>query len=610
MPAQAGGGFRRQRRSADCGRSASGQGAQGPLVPHFGARGLLGARRMNVRRRVEGVTKGFMRGAQRALWPDTGVTVWEGLVRRDGAFWERARQGAKGGPPVLIATSTGGHPAVTPVESLLAVALTLRGADVRILLCDKVLTACLQATREELPSVSAFAKRGPRPLCASCFRSGMTSFRSLGLPILRYGELATPSELQEIETLSTTLAASSIAQYREGPLSVGEHALAGALRYFAKGTLDGEPHGEAVLRRYLAASLLSVRVAERLLETGTFEAWVFNHGIYVPQGLIGEVARSRGVRVVNWNPAYRKKCFIFSHGDTYHHTLMNEPTTEWEDLVWTQALDERLMAYLKSRWHGSQDWIWFHERPITDGDAIRRQLGIDPGKPLIGMLTNVIWDAQLHYPANAFSNMIEWALKTIDYFKDRPDLQLVIRVHPAEITGGVPSRQRMVDVVREAFPRLPQNVLVIPPDSRISTYALMSMCDSVVIYGTKTGVELTSLGTPVIVAGEAWIRNKGISRDVSSPEEYFRLLDTLPAGKRLDEAAQVRARKYAFHFFFRRMIPLASMEPRKGWPPYSVGVQHLAELMPGRDRGLDVICDGILTGSSFVFADEKINGIM
>jgi hypothetical protein len=287
---------------------------------------------------------------------------------------------------------------------------------------------------------------------------------------------------------------------------------------------------------------------------------------------------------------------------------MNEPVSEWEDLAWTPALDAKLMGYLGSRWHGSQDWIWFHEKPITDEETIRRQLGLDPGKPLIGMLTNVIWDAQLHYPANAFPNMIDWALKTIDYFKGRPDLQLVIRVHPAEITGGVPSRQRMVDEVREAFPRLPRNVLIIPPESRISTYAVMGMCDSVVIYGTKTGVELTSQGIPVIVAGEAWIRNKGISRDVSSPEEYFRLLDALPVGKRLDEAAQVRARKYAFHFFFRRMIPLPFMQPRKGWPPYIVRVEHLEELMPGRHEGLDVICDGILKGTSFVYRDEVTAG--
>jgi len=432
----------------------------------------------------------------------------------------------------------------------------------------------------------------------------MTTFGSLGIPLLRYSEWVTAKDIREALALSAAIPVENIAHYREDNLSVGEHALAGALRFFAKGSLDREPRGEAVLRRYLNASLITMRVAGRLLDSGHFAAWVFHHGIYVPQGVVGEAARSRGVRVVNWNPAYRKQCFIFSHGDTYHHTLMREPTSEWESLSWTPAIEAKLMTYLKSRWKGSQDWIWFHERPNTDEVAIRRELRIDPTKPVIGMLTNVVWDAQLHYPANAFPGMIDWALETIRYFEGRPDLQLVIRIHPAEVTGGVPSRQPMLEVIREAFPRLPKNVVVIPPRSQISTYVVMAMCDSVIIYGTKTGVELTSSGTPVIVAGEAWIRNKGISLDVSSREEYFQLLDQLPMGKALDESVQLRARKYAYHFFFRRMIPLAFMEPQTGWPPYKVAIQSLRDLLPGRDNGLDVICDGILKGTSFVYRDE------
>ena len=147
---------------------------------------------------------------------------------------------------------------------------------------------------------------------------------------------------------------------------------------------------------------------------------------------------------------------------------------------------------------------------------------------MIGLLTNVSWDAQLHYPANAFPNMLEWLVRTCEYFATRPDLQLLIRVHPAEISGFPPSRQPILGELRRRVPRLPPNILVVPPESRMSTYALMSLCNAAIIYGTKMGVELTSVGLPVIVAGEAWIRNKGLTHDASSPEEYIRLLDQLP----------------------------------------------------------------------------------
>jgi len=89
-----------------------------------------------------------------------------------------------------------------------------------------------------------------------------------------------------------------------------------------------------------------------------------------------------------------------------------------------------------------------------------------------------------------------------------------------------------------------------PPESRISTYVTMLQCNAVILYGTKTGVELTSVGMPVIVGGEAWIRNKGITFDASSPAEYFELLDRLPFPTRMDETTIRRARMYAYHFFF------------------------------------------------------------
>ena len=384
-----------------------------------------------------------------------------------------------------------------PVESLLAMALTLRGANVSILLCDAFLPACSMATLGEIASLTEFIQSGlSHTKCPKCHKKGGSIFGSLGLPIHWYSQLLSPEARQKLATLATATPLAAIPDFRLDGIAAGEHAMAGALRFFAKGDLDGEPHAEAVLRRYFQAALITTFAVRELLGRQAFDCAVFHHGIYVPMGLIGEVARQEGVRVVNWIQAYRKNCFIFSHGDTYHHTLMTEPVDRWEDMPWNAAIEAQLLDYLKSRWQGTKDWIRFHDRPDFDIEAIEAEIGVDFAKPCVGLLTNVIWDAQLHYPANAFGNMLEWVLETIRYFAQRRDLQLLIRVHPAEITGFIPSRQKVVDEIRRAFASLPPNVFVIAPESRVSTYAAMSRCDCVIIYGTKTGVELTSDGHP------------------------------------------------------------------------------------------------------------------
>ena len=80
----------------------------------------------------------------------------------------------------------------------------------------------------------------------------------------------------------------------------------------------------------------------------------------MPWGIVGDAARREGVRVSTWNVAYRKRRFIFSHDDTYHHTLMTEPREHWEHLELTAAQERELMQYLASRREGLFDWIVFH----------------------------------------------------------------------------------------------------------------------------------------------------------------------------------------------------------------------------------------------------------
>lgn len=531
---------------------------------------------------------------------------WPQLLAKDWSRWEEAIKTATGGPRILIATDVGGHLPVVTLDSLLAVALTLRGAEVHLLLCDQALPACEQLTYHKVSDPASFAAHGvPEKTCHSCFSGGSAVYKSLGVPFHRYSDFITAETSLWATTLASEISFEEIPGYQIDGLRVGEHALAGALRFFARGTLESEPLAEAVLRHYFKAALLTTHVARCCLRQYRFLCASFHHGIYVPQGLVGEVARQENLRIANWQVAYRKKSFIFSHHDTYHHTMLTEPVSTWENIDWTPQIETEVMDYLKSRWQGTRDWIWFHDTPQEDLEAIVREVGVDLSRPCIGLLTNVMWDAQLHYPANAFPNMKEWIIQTIQYFVSRPELQLVIRIHPAELRGTVKSRQLMADEICQVFPQLPANVFVISPESQISTYVMMAQCNAVIIYGTKTGVELTSMGVPVIVGGEAWIRNKGLTQDARSVEEYFQILDRLPFSQALDPATIERGRKYAYHFFFRRMIPVAAIEPTAEAKSYQIQFSSLDDLLPGKDPGLDTICNGILYGSDFIYPAEQ-----
>ena len=528
------------------------------------------------------------------------------LIATEPDLWRKARAAAAGGPRVLVATNVTGFQHASLLEALLAIALTLRGADVRLVACDAALPACLKVEPHSVPDPADIVSGRMRErLCDGCMAVGSAHFDPLGLTQHRLSDLIGADDRRRVrdELAPLDRAALGALTSAKGD-ALGMQGLAGALRYYASATLPEGAQADEVLRRFVEAAALTAIAYDTLLARETPSVAVFHHGIYVPQGPAGDVLRRHGVRVVNWNPSYRRSTFIFSHGDTYHHTLMSEGTDAWDTLQWTGQEEQDILSYLQSRATGTRDWIWFHEKPDADSRRFVAELGLDPARPIIGMLSNVAWDAQLHYPANAFPNMMAWVFETIAYFARRPDLQLLLRIHPAEIRGTVPSAQPLLQEIRTQFPQLPSNVFIIPPESNISTYAAMALCDSVLIYGTKTGVELTAVGKPVIVAGEAWIRNKGLTRDAASREDYLSLLDTLPVGAPLDAATVERARKYAYHFFFRRMLPLPFVVPSEG-KIYGLELDTLSALGPTRFPGLDVVCDGILSGRPFVYEAER-----
>lgn len=536
-----------------------------------------------------------------------GIPNWETLIGASPDLWKSAREKAVNGPSVLVATTVASITHATVLESTLAAALTLRGARVSMLLCQSALPACMRVESQDLPDPNVILNEGiEKILCSGCNLTGKLAYGPLDLPIHRLSAQIKPEVRADIARRVAGMSMKDLRDYTEGGLAVGDHAHAGTLRYFARGDLSAEPLGEAMQRKYLEASLLTVAGMQHLTSQHRFDAACFHHGIYVPQGLIGEVCREKGIRVANWNPAYRRNTFIFSHEDSYHHTMIKEPRQDWDGFDFTDDHERDICSYLMSRYSGSRDWIWFHEKPESNIAAFAAQHGLDLSKPIIGMLSNVMWDAQLHFKGTAFRSMLEWVLDTIKHFIERPDLQLLLRVHPAEIRGTAPSRQPLMAEIRKAFPTLPKNIVIIPPENPISTYAILPLCNAVIIFGTKTGMEINSIGIPVIVAGEAWVRNKGLSLDADSVESYHEILAKLPLPVDRNPDITRRSRKFAYHFFFRRMIPLPLMESVKSYPFFRLNVNSLEDLLPGRWPGLDIICDGIMHGSPFIYPAETL----
>jgi hypothetical protein len=517
---------------------------------------------------------------------------------------------AAGAPRVLFGSMFGAGWVTRPIEATLAMALRLRGATPYVLACDESLPACeWNAFGNFEPPPGEFGpgrwRHGSLHQCRTCMVKLEESHSLPGLERLSLQGYTRPEDLPAAVARAEGATLANLREQEYRGISVGEHAYSSLLRATMRGIPLDDERTRWLAKRYLASSMVLVDAGERLFQELRPDSFVAADGVYLLAGTLCELAHKRGIHVVVHGPPYRKGTVWLSHHECYHRALINDKNDHWKSLEMTPERVRVADEYLGSKHFVARDYTTYHVDSIKDDEAIRKELGLDE-RPIVSVFTNVLWDAQLYYRFAIFSNMIEWLFETIRHYARRPDVQLVIRMHPAEAPGRLPTNQPLLPELERAFPELPPNVKVVRPESKVSSYTLGAMSRVALVYGARVGVELVILGTPVIVAGEAFMRGKGFTRDPRTREEYFELLDRCGTLERVPEAERALARKWYYYYFFRLMMPLPFFEAdRHGSITDSrLTFDSLGDLLPGKSAVLDRICTGILDGETRFEWDE------
>jgi len=98
----------------------------------------------------------------------------------------------------------------------------------------------------------------------------------------------------------------------------------------------------------------------------------------------------------------------------------------------------------------------------------------------------------------------------INFFVDRPDLKLVIRVHPNQKNKSENDKNKWKNLVSQS-----RNVFIYDFDSNINSYELLSKAKGVFTYGSTIGVEASYLKKPAaLLSNSRW--------DSIIPQEYLK----------------------------------------------------------------------------------------
>ncbi len=282
------------------------------------------------------------------------------------------------------------------------------------------------------------------------------------------------------------------------------------------------------------------------------DAVVIPNGLVTELGVFYRAATHLKVPVVTYEFNDQREQIWLAQDDV----VMRQNTDAlWEarrDQALTTAERSQMLALEQARSggriYGKGTRLW-QDTAAEGGVRVRRALRLD-ARPLVLLPTNVLGDS-LTLGRHVFaSTMAEWLEATVRYFMDRPELQLVVRVHPGErLIKGT----SMMDVVQRTMKPGCENIHVVGPSQKVNTYDIMEIADLGLVYTTTVGMEMAMRGVPVIVAGSTHYRRRGFTRDPESWDEYFRLLDEMTARSttaRLTKAQIEAAWNYAYRFFF------------------------------------------------------------
>jgi hypothetical protein len=484
-------------------------------------------------------------------------------------------------------------PPVAEVSYSLATALRLRGHEVRGILCDGILPMC-EMNLGELD----------RPPCGVCATWASRFEAACGFSFTRLTALLSPTDLHLAEQRVASVPDDGLTSLMIDDVPVGVLARRELQRYHRGFVFH--PERDPAYRRWLVSGALLVTLARRLFDQEQPDVLVISSGRTLLAACLTAVARAMGVRTVSWDlEDSHRDGLVFSHG---------APAVELPlDDAWAHASSEPLsgeqrevLGRFLGRWSRSEGTPFqYNLNPQQDPAAIKSQLGLRPDAPLIVAFANAAWDMAAVDRDVGFRSMFEWLFSVIDYALAHPEIDLVVRAHPAEINvpSDLRSRTRVVSEIRQRYPDLPSRITLLEGNSSVSSYTLAELAQVPMMYATRLGLELAVRGRRAWLAGQTTYRERGFTRDVGSRREMEALLDARTFNEVLSAGEIAQAERFAYLWFFRYVVRLPLLRP----PTRKFALSTFRELAPGGHPVVDRIAHAIVTGAPFLDLAQPFN---
>lgn len=501
---------------------------------------------------------------------------------------DMGRYPEKAGLPRCLFFAFEGHPLHIGYHAILAMRLRQLGHPVEIVQC-----------RQSVPFCTTGQYRTAEQPCAWCMKLKDGYFQGT------FPSRALPPPGAECRRLMAEAASWSVDEclrFEWNGVPVGRMCKVSLCWYLCKGWLGEEDI--AHVRKAVQSALVVADTFDRVLDESRPERVMLFNGALYTAAVATFLCQRRGIVSYSHEMGIGQDCVFFSMTSPGAAHYVDETYPPFRHRPLTPDQLRRLDDVLRARRAGKTMTLMWAEMESEAG-KVRRQLGLDD-RPIAVLFAHVTWDTTTLIAERVFPSQMSWILETAQWFAAHPEYQLVVRAHPAD---AVYSGGRTQDVVEELLKKhmspMPENVKIVESASPISSYTLMDLAAVGLVYASTTGVEMVYAGRQVVVAGRAKYSGYGVALEPSDADEYFRMTGEALAGRcPVTEDQQEQVRRFAYHYFFERMIPFEPIAVNLRTFEPTLKVRSLRALERAKSPGFELICRSISEGKPVVWENK------
>ncbi len=435
-------------------------------------------------------------------------------------------------------------------EAIFAHAMQARGAESRMLFCGSYFNEC-DADHAHHPGHESFCRR------CSIFRSEF--IKSLHIPPLFYKDFISKDVETKLDLLVSGLSEHDQETLEYEGIDVGYISKMTLIRYYQCWKIPESTAAKERFKKTLIRCLRLVEIAKGVLEKERPDIMLTLHGVYAAWEPFFKYFVKKGICSYVYGVGMGDigtMCFIKNVGVSGN--FLGEKWGELREKDLTSDEIKELNTFKNERFWKDRGWISTLtnnlERTDRDQESFADFLNRKPDKRY-ALFTNVPWDNALIEGNCAFKDIFEWFDETIQYFYENKNIDLIIKVHPAERLD--PQSYTFSKYIADKYPELPENIFVIPNDTKIRPYSLFPKIDCGIIYSGSLGLEMAMEGIPVLAAGKShYSVLEVIVKPIRTKTEYFETLADFSELKAFHLKNIEYATRYGFAIFRRLETPL------------------------------------------------------